>query len=142
MSDEAPAGESGSGGPLREKFEAARKVALDLTIQAYPGLKPQDFNGVDPDQFVTHATTLKQQRMSQLAEDLGVSMDDLPAALARARGEQSPAPEPETPQARTANLGSLGGRPASFDPQGDEDRGLWGADLIEAALAQEAREKR
>jgi hypothetical protein len=142
MSDESPEGETSPGGPLREKFEAARKVALDLTIQAYPGLKPQDFNGVDPDQFVTHATTLKQQRMTQLAEDLGVSMDDLPAALARARGESSPAPEPETPQARTANLGSLGGRPASFDPQADEDRGLWGQDLIEAALAQEAREKR
>jgi hypothetical protein len=141
MSDEAPAGESGSGGPLRDKYEAARKVALDLTIQANPGLKPTDFNGVDPDQFVTHATALKQQRMTQLAEDLGVTMDELPAALARAKGESSQ-PEAETPQARTANLGSLGGRPANFDPRGDEDRGLWGADLIEAALAQEAQQQR
>jgi hypothetical protein len=142
MPDETPAGEPGSGGPLREKFESARKLALDLLIQANPGLKSNDFNGVDPDQFVAHATGLKQQRMSMLAEELGVTVDELPAALARAKGELSPEAVEETPQARTANLGALGGRPAAFDPRGDEDRGLWGADLIEATLAQEAQQKR
>lgn len=143
MPDDSPEGETSSGGPLREKFEVARRVALDLTIQANPGLKPTDFNGVDPDQFVAHAAGLKQQRQTMLAEELGVSIDDLPAALARAKGEtSSEAPAQETPQARTANLGALGGRPASFDPQGDEDRGLWGQDLIEAELAREAQQKR
>lgn len=146
MSDGAPAGqnESGSGGPLREKYEGARKVALDLVIQANPGLQASDFNGVEADQFVAHAASVKQQRESALAQQLGVTVDELPAALARARGESHDPPpaDNDTPQGRTANLGNLSAPPSSFDPQGDDDRGLTEGDLVEAAFIREAKQQR
>jgi hypothetical protein len=112
-------------------------------VKDNPGLSPSDFNDVKISDFDTHADQLKGQRLQAQADLLGVSVEDLPAALARARGQapvvDDDGDDDDTPQARTAGLGALGGRPASFDSQGDIARGLEGKDLIAAAFMTEAK---
>lgn len=140
MADDSPAGDDKA---RREEFQEARRALVDRMVKDNPGLKPSDFNDVKISDFDTHAAQMNQQRLQAQADLLGVSVDDLPAALARAKGETLPDPgHEETPQQRHADLGALGGRPANFDSRADEDRGLTEHDLIRAALVREAKQKR
>lgn len=136
MPDQEPTGQNDQGGgPLREKFEATRKLAVDLMIQTNKGLTASDFNGVEPDQFVEHAAALKQRAREIAAAEAAAN----PPPPAEDDGADD---DEETPQQRTANLSGLSARPASFDPEGDEDRGLWGRDLIRSALERDEKRKR
>jgi len=139
-----------SGGQIREQLEAslARENATREALEQAHGVEPGSLKGVDPAKYADRAAEIKAQRDEQdrqaAARVLGIPVDQLDDYRKNlsAGGSQDEEPEVETPQSRTASLGSLGGRPASFDPNADRNRGLSGKDLITASLIAEAKQKR
>jgi hypothetical protein len=146
-----PDGSEGqSGGQIREQLEAslARENATREALEQAHGVEPGSLKGVEPAKYAEKASELKAQREASdreaAARVLGIPVDQLDDYRKNLStgGSQDEEQEVETPQSRTASLGSLGGRPASFDPDGDRARGLSEKDLITASLIAEAKQKR
>lgn len=144
MPDQVPAGQNDSGGSLRDQLEAAlaRENATRESFEQAVGLDKGSLKGTDPAQFADRAAEIKAERVAAdraaAARFLGVSEDELDAT---SKTQGDPPPVEDTPQGRTAGLAGLGGRPAHFDPAGDEMRDLTEGDLIKAALLQEAKQR-
>jgi hypothetical protein len=137
-----------SGGQLRDKLEAAlaRESAARELLEKTVGISPGSLKGVDPSQYAERAAEVKAEQAAAdreaAARFLGIPVDQLDAHRAAAGSQDLDDEPPETPQSRTASLGQLGGRAATFDPEGDDIRGLTERDLIAAAFTLEAKQKR
>lgn len=141
MTVEAEAGQE-SGSQLRDKLEAAlaenraiRSTLVETTVKGFRYVKPDDLKDVAVDQIEAKAAELEAERKSAedaaIAARLGVSVEDLDAALAKlsGTGDQPKAEQPAT-RSPFALTGALGGQPTGSTP----DPNLRGVDKIEAAI--------
>jgi hypothetical protein len=115
-----PAGQSESGADFRAKFEALQaenasltQVSRNLAASAYPHVRPEDFEGIDPSKYVDHAAQVhntrvqeREQLFAEIAKERGIDVTALSAGQ----------PKDET-QLRLASIGELRGTPpAPRDP--------------------------
>ena len=109
-----------SGSKLRDQMVAWRRIAVDAAVSQFKFVKPEDLDGVEPDQIVTKAQEVEAARKEAsdglLREALvsrGVAVDsDLESALsALTGGTEAPAVTDDGAAARLALVGSLGGSP-------------------------------
>ncbi|MBA3405406.1 MAG: hypothetical protein H0U13_12095 [Gemmatimonadaceae bacterium] len=106
-----------SGGQLRDKMVAWRKIAVDSVVGQFKHVQPSDLDGVDPDQVLSKAQEAEAARKAQAdgllrsaLGDLIKPEEDLETALSRL-GAPKDAPVQDNAAARIASLGSLGGTP-------------------------------
>jgi hypothetical protein len=135
-----PAGQSESGADFRAKFEALQaenasltQVSRNLAASAYPHVRPEDFEGIDPSKYVDHAAQVhntrvqeREQLFAEIAKEKGFDPSALSAGTA---------PKDET-QLRLASVGELRGTPPA--PR-DPTEGLKGQAALEAYYASQMK---
>lgn len=150
MSDSSEGVTESTGGGLRAQLEAAladKKAAHQLLAEHLVGqfkhVRLEDFAGVSVSQYASHAAQVEQQRLVEreglLREELaarGFAEGDLDSVMTQLRG--TPAPQPDSPASRTAQLGGLPSSPVAFEGKPPETGREW----IMAGLRQAEKNKR
>lgn len=135
-----------SGSELRERLEAVlaenkalRGTTTKVVASAYKYVKPEDLDGVDPDQLMDKAKELEAARIEERRRIFEETAKELGLEIS-ADQTSKPAGKDET-ASRIASVGSLTGTPLKPPDPGE---GLTGPARIEAVLAarNEARKRR